>query len=90
MDGSRISRLNDFFKSNLGSYIASIIIAVGIVSILRKSCTGPNCSIVKAPDPDIVSDTVWKINGRCFKFDPNPIDCPEKNIIERFQNKLPR
>lgn len=83
MNRNSVNKVNDFFKSELGSIIASMIVAFGIIAILRKSCTGPKCSVIKAPDPDMVARTTWKAGKKCFKFEPNPVDCPKKGVITR-------
>lgn len=89
MNRNTIEKLSDFFfDSYLGSIITSIIIALGIVSIIRKSCTKNKCFTIRAPDPDMVAKTTWRAGDKCFKFDPRPIVCPvddnkKDNIINR-------
>jgi hypothetical protein len=79
-----------FFKTPTGSIVASIIVALGIVSILRKSCNGPTCIQVRAPDSELVAESVWTVGDeKCLRFTPVPVKCPtdSSKVIEEEEEE---
>jgi hypothetical protein len=77
----------EFVKSETYSVVFSVILGMGIIAVLRPTCTNESCVIKKAPSTDEVINTTYQIGSKCYKFTTNMIDCPEKGVIEPFETR---
>lgn len=71
------------FNSPQGRVIISILWGLGIATLFKGACKN-NCIVVRAADPDSVSDKVYQVAGkdgaqRCVRFKPRFVDCPDQN-----------
>lgn len=67
-------------NTKYGKIIISILLGIGLASIFRKSCESRNCLMFQAPSFDEVRKTVYKHNGKCYKYTEQSVMCnPQKN-----------
>jgi hypothetical protein len=64
----------DFFRSETGRIIVSIIVGLGLASMFRKVCKG-NCIIVKGPNTSDIQKHYYKMDGECYKYTPYATPC---------------
>ena len=73
-----IQKLVKSLNTNIGKYMISIILGLGLASLFRKSCEKRNCLVFEAPPLD-------KHNGKCYKFKENSVKCqPKTHKIVKF------
>jgi len=69
--------------SNIGKYIISIILGLGLASLFRKVCKDRNCMVFKSPPLKEIKDQVYKHNDSCYEFTEESIQCDNrKKTIE--------
>lgn len=72
--------MNKFIESRIGKIIISIIWALGITALFRHACTGPDCIVIKGPDPNKVKKNVYGNGDKCYKFDPYVVNCAKNKL----------
>tara|TARA_Y100000389_G_C17451636_1_gene515268 strand:+ start:2287 stop:2535 length:249 start_codon:yes stop_codon:yes gene_type:complete len=80
-----IQKLVKSLNTNIGKYMISIILGLGLASLFRKSCEKRNCLVFEAPPLDEVKNNIYKHNGKCYKFKENSVKCqPKTHKIVKF------
>jgi hypothetical protein len=75
--------LGKFVNTETGRIFMSIILGVGLATIFRASCKGKNCIIYNAPPLIEIKDKIFKIDGKCYKFESKTAKCnSQKQIVE--------
>jgi hypothetical protein len=67
--------LDKFVHSYTGRIIMSILLGLGLATFFRAVCKGKRCNIISAPPLEEIDDGIFKMNGKCYKYEKNPIDC---------------
>ncbi len=63
----------------------SFIVGFGLTTlILIPVCKGDQCFIKKAPSPDEMKKSTYRIGSKCYQFTPEVLKCPQKGAIETF------
>ncbi len=75
----------EFLKSETFNVVASFILGLGLMAILKPGCKGESCKLRKAPPFEEVKTSVYQLGSKCFKFDAEPMDCPKEGVIEPFE-----
>lgn len=55
--------------------VISIILGLGLASILRPACGGDDCIIVKGPSLKEISKQIYKIDDKCYSYKPLATHC---------------
>ena len=76
--------LSKFVHSESGKYIMSIILGIGLATLFRQVCKGPNCRVQQAPALEDIQDKTYRINGKCYKIEPNAVSCDSNKQIVNF------
>ena len=80
-----IQKLIKNLHTNIGKYLISIILGLGLASLFRKSCDKRNCLIFEAPPLDDVKNNIYKHDGKCYKFKEKSVNCkPNTHKIVNF------
>lgn len=58
-----------------GSIIISVILGLGLASLFKKACEDNNCIIVKSPPKNKIIGTIFKEDGKCYKYKPVSTKC---------------
>lgn len=68
--------LEKLVNTTTGKYIASILIGLGIATLLKKQCK--DCITYIAPPLEEIINNLFKFNSKCFKFTSEAVTC-DKN-----------
>ena len=69
--------------TDIGRYIISILLGLGIATLFRKVCNERNCIIFRAPQINKIKKQIFKFNNKCYKFQENIEQCdPSKKLVE--------
>ena len=61
--------------TELGKYIISIILGIGLASLFRKSCEGRTCMVFRGPSMDEIRKNTYKHGDKCFSFKEQSVKC---------------
>jgi len=64
-----------FLETKEGSIIISVLLGFGLASLFRKSCKGNGCYVIKGPSLTEVSNNIYKIDDKCYKYTPSSTTC---------------
>tara|TARA_B000000557_G_scaffold231308_1_gene204555 strand:- start:176 stop:388 length:213 start_codon:yes stop_codon:yes gene_type:complete len=64
-------------NTDLGRNMISIILGLGLASMFRKVCNNNTCLVIKGPKTAEMNK-YYKIDKKCYKYNPYPINCPNK------------
>ena len=62
-------------ESEHGSIIFSVLLGLGLASMFRKTCKKNGCYVVKGPPLKEISNKIFKIDQKCYKYIPNSTLC---------------
>jgi hypothetical protein len=71
-------------KSEWFNVVFSLLVGIGIVAILRPTCTGDACTTMKAPSPAEWNGYVYQMGSKCYEFKTQVVDCAGATAIESF------
>lgn len=55
--------------------VLGVVLGLGLASLLRQTCKGGSCIIVRGPSLAEVNENVYKIEDTCYKYVPKPAKC---------------
>jgi hypothetical protein len=75
--------LDRFLHSETGRVMVSIILGLGLASLLRTTCKDKNCVIVHAASMDDISKKTYKHPAYtgCLKYEIVPVKCDKSKKI---------
>ncbi len=82
--------LGDLMKSEWFHAVFSLLLGIGIVAIVRPTCTGDKCNVTKAPPPSDWNGYVYQMGAKCYEYKTSVIDCPKAGqgvAIESFASR---
>jgi hypothetical protein len=65
--------------------VFSFVLALGCMALFKPLCKGAECEMRKPPPFDEMKTSTYQLGSKCYKFDIQYIDCPEKGAIEPFE-----
>lgn len=74
-----MSLIKNIITNNIGALLVTIIIAVGIACIFRKSCVNDECITYVSPPPMDGKSFKWKNN--CYKYSKETVSCPSNQRV---------
>lgn len=74
----------EVLKTEKFAKVFSFILGFSIVAFLIPVCQGDQCFIKKAPSPEEMKKTTYRLGKKCYQFRPDIVQCPEKGAIESF------
>ena len=76
--------LINFFKTKKGNVIFSIILALGLASILRIFCQDANMIIVEGPPIESVENKIFSFDNKCYSYKTVATSCKnmDNNKVE--------
>ena len=75
MKVSRIARIRRLIYSDVGRIFLSILLALGLATIFRRSCTSDDCIVRKVPSRYDMHDTVYKDDADCYRVKLRESEC---------------
>jgi len=82
--------ISEFFKSRSGVILISIIWALGLSTLFRKSCeSGSNCQVITFRGPsNKEASGVWNYGTKpCYKLNPYVVDCKTRKTGSKDQGQ---
>jgi hypothetical protein len=67
--------LKKIIDSDLGKYIISILLGLGLASLFRKSCQNKKCLRFVGPPINEIKNKAFKFNNKCYKYIPQANRC---------------
>ncbi len=78
----------EFLRSEIFNTVASFLVGVAIMSLLKPKPKDDELRILKAPPYDEVKTTTYQIStGACWKFRAETVGCPTSGVIEPFERR---
>jgi hypothetical protein len=74
-----------FFETPQFHFFFSFMVGLGIMSLFRPVCKGTDCQLIKAPPPNEVQKTTYKIGSKCYQFKTQTTECTPEGVIEPFE-----
>lgn len=62
-------------NTDMGKYLVSIILGLGLSSLFRKACNSRECIVFQAPSLDTLNETTYKYNNKCYNFKSSAVKC---------------
>ena len=74
--------LTRILHSDIGIYIISLLLGLGLATLFKKSCENDSCRIYKAPNLEKLKE-IYKFDGKCYNFLFNGGRCDgNKRIVD--------
>jgi len=67
--------LRRLIYSNVGKYIISILLGLGIATLFRRVCKDRSCLVFKAPPISKIKDQIFKFDDKCYVFKEHGQKC---------------
>jgi hypothetical protein len=78
----------EFLRSEIFNTVASFLVGVAIMSLLKPKPKDDDLRDLKAPAFDEVKTTTYQISsGSCWKFRAETVTCPPTGVIEPFERR---
>lgn len=68
----------------------SLLLGIGMVTIIRPLCKGAECLINRSPPVKDWDGKVFRIGSECYEFNTVTVKCPGKDEIESFRDNFNR
>jgi hypothetical protein len=62
-----------FINTNFGRILLSIILGLGLASLVRKGCESGECYRFKGVNPEKVKGKVFEYENKCYQFELKPV-----------------
>ena len=76
--------LERFIQTDTGKVLMSVILGVGLATLFKASCKDRNCLLVKAPSLEQLKDKIYKVDDKCYKFNPTQMKCDTSKEVYEF------
>ncbi len=70
--------------TDIGRYIISILLGLGLATLFRKVCKDRNCLVFKAPGIDKIENQIFEFDDKCYKFKKKATKCDKNKKIVDF------
>ena len=74
-----MSRLINFMQSKQGRIIVSIVLALGLASLLRMSFQNANMVIINGPPVEQTEGKIFSFDNKCYSYKTVITSCKEMN-----------
>ena len=71
--------ISHLLEDPTGRILISIILGLGLATILRQTCKGSSCVVIESPPLGEIKKYYYKIDDDCWKYTPYASKCDEKN-----------
>lgn len=87
--GKRHRAMKDGFRviadrllySKQGQIISAVLMGFAFALIFRKVCNGAECKVILAPPIAHIKETIYELEGECYKYTPIPSKCPKETFV---------
>ena len=74
-------------RTPVGAIVISIVLGLGLASIFKRTCTGDNCRVFKAPPVNKLRGKIFKKDGRCYEMREQLTTCSKSKKIFEFEHE---
>ena len=74
-----MSRIIDFMQTKQGRTIVSIVLALGLASLLRLSFQNANMIIINGPPVEQTEGKIFSFDNKCYSYKTVMTSCTEMN-----------
>ncbi len=57
--------------------LISFILGIGLATMFRPICKGPDCLVIRGPPVQELRETVYQFGSRCVEFKTRTVECPK-------------
>lgn len=79
--------LKDFLETDLGSFIVSALLGLGLAALFQKACNDNNCIMIKGPSYKKIKDKIYIHDGKCYTYKPESTSCSKEKNNKSEENK---
>lgn len=72
--------LLEIVQSQFGKYVISIMLGLGLATLLRRSCKDKKCMVFVPPDVSSLKEDIYEYNSKCYKYEPSSVACDTGKI----------
>ena len=76
--------LRRLIYSDVGKYVISIILGLGIATLFRKVCKDRECLVFHAADHKKIKNQIFEFDGKCYEFNEKAERCNKNKKILDF------
>jgi hypothetical protein len=76
--------LRRLIYSEVGKYVMSILLGLGLATLFRKVCNDRSCLVFHAPHINKIKGQVFDFDGKCYTFEEKAERCDENKKILGF------
>lgn len=70
--------------SDIGKYVISIILGLGIATLFRKTCKNRSCLVFKAAPIKKIKGQIFKFDNKCYEFKEHGQKCNSNKLKMSF------
>ncbi len=70
--------------SEIGKYVISILLGLGIATLFRRACKDRSCLVFKAAPIDKIKGQVFKFDDKCYEFKAHGQKCNPTKLNMSF------
>jgi len=79
-----MSRITEFMQTKQGKIVVSIILALGLASLLRLSFQNANMIIINGPPIEQTNDKIFSFDNKCYSYKTVMTSC--KDMVNNKDN----
>jgi hypothetical protein len=76
--------LRRLIYSEVGKYVMSILLGLGLATLFRKVCNDRSCLVFHAPHINKIKGQVFDFDGKCYTFEEKAERCNVNKKILSF------
>ena len=76
--------LRRLIYSEVGKYVMSILLGLGLATLFRKVCNDRSCLVFHAPHINKIKGQVFDFDGKCYTFEEKAERCNVNKKILGF------
>lgn len=76
--------LRRLIYSEVGKYVMSILLGLGLATLFRKVCNDRSCLVFHAPHINKIKGQVFDFDGKCYTFEEKAERCNANKKILSF------
>ncbi len=76
--------LRRLIYSEVGKYVMSILLGLGLATLFRKVCNDRSCLVFHAPHINKIKGQVFDFDGKCYTFEEKAERCDQNKKILSF------
>ena len=67
--------IQQYLRQPLIRTFIMILFGIGLSATFHSTCKTDRCVVIRAPDPDVIENQVFKYNDGCYRFQAKAVSC---------------